>query len=523
MPSHALAIFCILSLPVAAYDSEKKVEHARLYGDVDSLAYYFVDLVVGTPPQRVSVILDTGSGICAFPCAGCNHCGHHIDPIFDIEKSGTASWLKCAFNRCPVGRCMSEKCYYYQGYTEGSSITGYWFEDMVSLGDMIQHNPQVKARMGCHSDENNLFYTQKANGMMGVGPGGLEHEAVLEQLLQDKAHVSRKIFSICLAEWGGQFNVGGYNDSYHTGPMQLIPMMLRGFYGVGLTKMEVSDMSITDWHQSMIDSGTTYTYMNSRNYRLLASGVEKACSGQSQPCGGKTHGSRCWKLPNGPSKFPAITVSFGSVKTKWVPEAYLYRKGDSDTYCYAFQDDGPTANTVLGAVWMKHQEIMFDLDNKQVGIAPARCPEHRERPAHLQDNQTSAVAAATSTVTSTSTAEYQTSTQATTPEEYGRGQSVAIIVSSIACLIVVLFVFKKVCFDQRRRRVELKDTEMMAVDNTARLMPADTEQWIPLGLLRGTQTLLSEMQAVIPPCPELLNTTATCQCADGEDGADGAV
>lgn len=32
------------------------------------------------------------------------------------------------------------------------------------------------------------------------------------------------------------------------------------------------------------------------------------------------------------------------------------RKGDSDTYCYAFQDDGPTANTVLGAVWMKHQD-----------------------------------------------------------------------------------------------------------------------------------------------------------------------
>ena len=25
---------------------------------------------------------------------------------------------------------------------------------------------------------------------------------------------------------------------YHTGPLQLIPMMLRGFYGVGLTKME---------------------------------------------------------------------------------------------------------------------------------------------------------------------------------------------------------------------------------------------------------------------------------------------
>jgi len=30
---------------------------------------------VGTPPQRKSVIVDTGSHYTAFPCAGCNNCG----------------------------------------------------------------------------------------------------------------------------------------------------------------------------------------------------------------------------------------------------------------------------------------------------------------------------------------------------------------------------------------------------------------------------------------------------------------
>ena len=30
---------------------------------------------------------------------------------------------------------------------------------------------------------------------------------------------------------------------YHTGPLQFIPMMLRGFYGVNLTKMEVGLLS----------------------------------------------------------------------------------------------------------------------------------------------------------------------------------------------------------------------------------------------------------------------------------------
>jgi len=44
----------------ALYDPYNHIESARLYGNINEYAYYFVDLLVGTPPQRVSVILDTG-------------------------------------------------------------------------------------------------------------------------------------------------------------------------------------------------------------------------------------------------------------------------------------------------------------------------------------------------------------------------------------------------------------------------------------------------------------------------------
>eukprot|EP00438_Fugacium_kawagutii_P015823 Skav211382 [mRNA] locus=scaffold2406:181827:184479:- [translate_table: standard] len=56
------------------------------------------------------------------------------------------------------------------------------------------------------------------------------------------------------------------------------------------------------------------------------------------------------------SQFPTIKVMFNSVETEWVPQAYFYRKGKTDTYCYGFEDDGPRANTVLGAVWMMHKD-----------------------------------------------------------------------------------------------------------------------------------------------------------------------
>jgi len=402
-----LVLVCLSRESVGVYDAERKIEHARLYGNVDYYAYYFVDLVVGTPAQRVSVILDTGSAVCAYPCASCKHCGHHIDPAFDVGKSSTAKWLQCSSGRCPVGRCQSGKCGYYQGYTEGSSISGFWFEDKVSLGDMIQHNPQVTARMGCHSNENNLFFTQKANGIFGIGPSALSGQAILDKIFKDGQHVTHKVFSICLAEWGGQFNVGGYDDSYHTGPVQRTRLKPSSFYSVHLTSMKVNGVTVsTTWGSTMIDSGTTYTYMRSSNYRALRDTIENYCRGHS--CGGTKHGTKCWTLSDGPSKFPHISVLFDGIETKWVPKAYLYRKGSSQTYCYGFEDDGPSANTVLGAVWMMHQDIVFDMEKSEVGIAAAKCPEYKDRPSHVAAKATTTTAAPITTTTAATT------TQATT-------------------------------------------------------------------------------------------------------------
>lgn len=56
---------------------------------------HFAYVYAGTPPQRVSVIVDTGSHFTAFPCSECSNCGSHTDPYWDWTKSSTSHVVTC--------------------------------------------------------------------------------------------------------------------------------------------------------------------------------------------------------------------------------------------------------------------------------------------------------------------------------------------------------------------------------------------------------------------------------------------
>jgi hypothetical protein len=262
---------------------------------------------------------------------------------------------------------------------EGSSISGWWFEDQVRLGDNFSHNPAVRSKMGCHSNENKLFYDQKANGIFGIGPS---HRTLLQDLFGDTGHVDSSIFTLCFADWGGRLVVGGANDSYHTGAVQYMPMTTSsGQYIVPLSSMHIDGQEVSrTFGTTFIDSGTTYTYMATAAYRTMRGAIERYCS-RHAGCGAIQTG-KCWTVSIGlyPDAFPNVSMTFGaSVQMTWTARSYMYQRGSTPEWCYAFEDDGPGAGTTLGASWMIHQDVIFDMKTMQVGIAPANCPEFRCR------------------------------------------------------------------------------------------------------------------------------------------------
>ncbi len=125
-------------------------------GPFHELAYFYANVFVGTPPQKATVIADTGSTRLAFPCVSCGaNCGTHMDPHVDPLQSSTASPTSCS----ACSPCNSRnQCTYSVHYAEGSSIAGVLYDDLVWMGSITSEQSVgeqygVRYRFGCHTSE----------------------------------------------------------------------------------------------------------------------------------------------------------------------------------------------------------------------------------------------------------------------------------------------------------------------------------------------------------------------------------
>lgn len=118
--SSVLAVL-FLAIPALA------MRNMTIFGNA-TLGYYYLEAFVGTPSQKQTLILDTGSNQTLFPCKGCKKCRNHLNRNFDPEKS--SSFRKIHKNtdflgwKCKFFNQAKNECAFHQGYTEGSAYIG---------------------------------------------------------------------------------------------------------------------------------------------------------------------------------------------------------------------------------------------------------------------------------------------------------------------------------------------------------------------------------------------------------------
>ena len=364
-----------------------------LYGSTETLGYYYLDLYVGTPLVRQTVIVDTGSSLTAFPCTGCSYCGEHMDSYFDYTHSSTFKKLDCT-SGVTCSSCNNGVCEYHQTYAEGSSIFGMLVEDILAFEPGIDQDYLVNNVFGCHIRETNLFKSQKADGIMGLARKKNNINSLIDTLYETQ-RIDSNSFSLCLGKENGLITVGGFNSSLHLSSMNWTNMYDEVYYSVKLARVYV------DYHQipiqagdlpkiyttgTVIDSGTTFTYLVTEIYTKVVGYFNQFCQIPGN-CGGepvRVYGEpqRCFEFDHKTNievfwnSFPVLRVVFeNEAQVNWLPENYLFAWPDTPNYyCIGIYSNFEGGN-ILGGTFMRGNDVFFDRSEQKIGLAAASCSD----------------------------------------------------------------------------------------------------------------------------------------------------
>ncbi|GJQ09253.1 hypothetical protein GpartN1_g1044.t1 [Galdieria partita] len=405
---------------VDVYNNNRVSYHeTNLGGGVIELGAYYSNLTLGG--QEFSVLIDSGSSTLVVPMKGCVTCGDYGN-FYSLEKSNYegAHYVSCDSDACqcvtsecyfcPVSRYCSENvtsaCGFYIQYGSGA-IYG------VEIEDLLQWDKyKVPVIFGGMLHETPDFLQAPANGILGMAYPMLScnpnYMPPIYSVLQQRDMVQHDMFALCLGHRKGQIMVGGVNTDLADGPIEWAPFDISNpatYYRVNLggsIRINEEVLSLPEFDVGIVDSGTTLFIVTPKAFDVIKyyfeshfCHVKGLCSFYSwfQPNNVEinypsTIVSSCVTLTDEDvQQLPSITVTIGGkIDLTMTPDDYMYRAYDSQGNVYrclgiSTSEQGGGIQAIVGDVLLQKHLIVFDRENRQIGIAPAHdcfdsCSEH---------------------------------------------------------------------------------------------------------------------------------------------------
>nr|BBK07876.1 aspartyl protease family protein [Coccomyxa sp. KJ] len=369
-----------------------------LHGAVKDYGYFYATLHLGTPARQFAVIVDTGSTITYVPCASCGrNCGpHHKDAAFDPASSSSSAIIGCDSDKCICGRppcgCSEKReCTYQRTYAEQSSSAGLLVSDQLQLRD-----GGVEVVFGCETKETGEIYNQEADGILGLGNSEV---SLVNQLAG--SGVIDDVFALCFGsvEGDGALMLGDVDAAEYDIALQYTALLSSlahpHYYSVQLDALWVGGQQLPvrperyeEGYGTVLDSGTTFTYLPSEAFQLFKDAVTNyalehglisvkgpdpkfhdICFGGA-PHAGHADQSKLEKV------FPIFELQFADgVRLHTGPLNYLFmHTGEAGAYCLGIFDNG-ASGTLLGGISFRNILVQYDRRNRRVGFGAASCQE----------------------------------------------------------------------------------------------------------------------------------------------------
>nr|XP_045758384.1 beta-secretase 2 isoform X2 [Mirounga angustirostris] len=315
----------------------------------DSGRGYYLEMLIGTPPQKLQILVDTGSS--NFAVAGAPH--SYVDSYFDAERSSTYH---------SKGFDVTVK------YTQGS-WTGFVGEDVVTIPKGF--NSSFLVNIATIFESENFFLPGiKWNGILGLAYAALAKPSSSLETFFDSLVAQAKIpdvfsMQMCGAGLpvagsgtnGGSLVLGGIEPSLYKGDIWYTPIKEEWYYQIEILKLEIGGQSLN---------------LDCREIPEFSDGFWTGSQ------------LACWTNSETPwSYFPKISIylrdenSSQSFRVTILPQLYIQpMMGAGLNYeCYRFGISPSTNALVIGATVMEGFYVIFDRARKRVGFAASPCAE----------------------------------------------------------------------------------------------------------------------------------------------------
>ncbi|RLM69833.1 hypothetical protein C2845_PM17G06460 [Panicum miliaceum] len=363
-----------LSVLASRLDTASSHVNTTLGMDGDGGAYD-MDFSIGTPPQKVTGLADTGSDLIWTKCGACASCAPQGSPSYYPDKSSTFSKLPCSdrlcvalksdkLATCPTDGAECDYTYSY-GLAAGDTFTqGYLASETFKLGGAAA--PGVG--FGC-TNVSEGEYGKSSSGLVGLGRGPL---SLVSQL-------NAGAFSYCLTSdaskaspllFGSAASLSG-SGVQSTG---ILTSTSSTFYTVNLERISIGSATTPGTGDGVVfDSGTTLTFLSEPAYTQAKAAVLsqtnlaraadrlgfEACFDQYSGGGDPT------------AAVPTMVLHFnGGADMALQVRNYFVDVGDG-VACWVVQRS--PSLSIIGNIMQMDFHVRYDVDNSVLSFQPADC------------------------------------------------------------------------------------------------------------------------------------------------------
>ncbi|OCT93749.1 hypothetical protein XELAEV_18011420mg [Xenopus laevis] len=349
----------------------------------DSGRGYYLELLIGSPPQKVNILVDTGSS--NFAVAGSPN--PDVNTFFDSKLSTSYQ---------PLNTEVTVR------YTQGS-WTGLLGKDVVSIPKGVNGTFLINIASIFQSES---FFLPNINwqGILGLAYSTLAKpsssvEPFFDSLVQQENIPD--VFSMQMCGAGqsspgnginaGSLVLGGVEPSLYKGNIWYTPITEEWYYQVEVLKFEVGgqrlnlDCTVYNSDKAIVDSGTTLLRLPDKVFNAMVDAIVQTSliqnfnaefwAGLQLACWDKTQ--QPWNYFPDISIYLRDTNTSRSFRLTLKPQLYIQSvlTFQESLNCFRFGISQSASTLVIGATVMEGFYVIFDRAEKRVGFAVSSCAE----------------------------------------------------------------------------------------------------------------------------------------------------